>query len=64
MDEDLVREALEIAAGGEISSEFGQPRTARPPALGKLRTQLGRFLEDLPGDASIHELRELLEGLD
>lgn len=61
MDPDLVDDAVYLATGLQPSRDGVSPATPHPKAVAKFRGQLRRFLEDLPGGVTIHELREAME---
>lgn len=62
MDPELVREAVESAAGVERRTDgWDCPQTAPRESVRRFRLRLKAFLEELPGDATIQELREAME---
>lgn len=61
IDRDDVEQALEIACGDDIRSEGGSRQTASPREVDRLRARVRRFLDELPGDTLVSELREVFE---
>jgi len=62
MDAELIRDAVDAAAGVERSTDgWRTSQTAPPQTIRKFRLRLKAFLEDLPGDLTVQDLREALE---
>lgn len=61
---ELVQDAIEAAAGADdaaISESFGRRNVSRR-RLGSARTVVVRFLENLPEDLTVLDLRQAIEG--
>lgn len=63
LDPDDVNDALASAVGEDMPRPgvWPQPATASPRRVNLFRAQVRRFLEDVPGDTSVSELREALD---
>lgn len=63
LDGELITDALAVAAGssrGERETPASRETRDRR-RIASFRRQLRRFLEEIPGDASVAEIRESLE---
>lgn len=61
MDEDDIIEALEGAAPGSGGSALKSPMASKAD-IRLFARSIMRFLEDLDGDLTVQELREVLDG--
>ncbi|MCV9960791.1 hypothetical protein OIU34_02665 [Pararhizobium sp. BT-229] len=56
-----IDDAVEVAVGQSISSDFGKSRTASPASIDKARSIIRRFLENMPEEATVIEIRDAME---
>lgn len=62
IDADLIIDALALAAGASVEREAPATRDRRERRqIARFRRDLMRFLDELPGEASVAEIRESLE---
>lgn len=64
IDIDDIEQALEIACGDSLGGEFTGRHAASAQMIAKLRGRVKRFLAEIPGDISVSELVEIMEGQD
>lgn len=65
LDPDDVADALAGAIGADVSrpGQWPAPATAGDGRIAGFRRSVRAFLEELPGDVSVSELREMLDEL-